>query len=390
MWEVTEAHAASLLSGSLGTEPAGTRVLDLVRRHGALRVPNDFTIVIVSPATLMSGARGYQENLERSLKQLSVPGRIRLITEADALKRVETMGSTPARPGHALLIAVSGTRGMPVPSSTLGLLRYLDAKAIRYRLFSVDNRQGSFSAVDQLGSIMSAAGGALFGLHTACVPRSTWFLGIDLAHPKDRDHSCLAVSLVRPDGTHAHTWRSRQARDETADRTALSALLAAASQFMKTHAERSCPVVVVRDGRHMHHESAGLIPEVLQRPTTVLELAKGGAPLVYDGETFDAPPAGTALQIEGGLTALICPVRHKRGRAGWPTTHRVIVRAECDELCLGVQSAAKAMIGLSYAPGLGLEAHALCAPIYWADGIASAGFASLQFCGQDFTDFSTM
>jgi hypothetical protein len=286
------------------------------------------------------------------------------------LKRLTEYEKSPSelKASKVLLIGVVGKRGEPLDAEVGRTLQRLDAASVPYRLFSVGNAQLKWSAFDQLGSLLQAASGIPHKLRLPWVrvDDPPFLLGVDLGHPMRSRDSWATISIVSYEGIHLGSWRARQRRNETFDADLLKSGLSWAKERMQQGSPGRLPgVLVVRDGRLHKHETVEAYSKGLGCPTSFVEFAKYDNPEMF---TLDPRPTpvhgGTECLVEGSCTPFIAPISPRLPQ-DLSRVFKLHMREQDDGLSLGMDRVSNVLIGLSYAPALGLQPHALPAPVYW-------------------------
>ena len=253
-----------------------------------------------------------------------------------------------------------------------------------YRLFSYDNPALKWSALDQVGSLLMAAGGMPFQLELPWPdPEHTpYILGVDLGHPIARRDSWVVMSLMDGRGNLIESWRHRQKLDETIEPRVLESGLRWAREKARTHGRRKADFMVIRDGRLHKGERIDTYRRILGKDFTFLELIKYDNPeICIPGPSPSAVPAGFECHVDGDETPYIVPVAPRLAN-DLARPFKLHMPPYWDGLNLGMETVSAIITGLCYTPGLGLATHALPGPIYWADGIAAIGETNHQFAGQ--------
>lgn len=362
---------------------AGDRVSILLARCGAHSVPAGMNVELVCEDGRNPKAEGYRQLLLQAFAKCRVTARLTLTGYADVLARLAD-GAVPAA-AYCALVAVTGRKGQPLTAAAAGLIAQLERRSVPFRLFSLDNPALRWSALDQAGSLLMGAGGVPYTLELPWPETVTppYILGVDLGHPKARRASWVVMSLCDSHGTLIESWRHRQDLNETIGPDVLRSGLAWALGTARRHGGGDKPVfLVIRDGRVHEGEKVQDYRRVLGPRMTFVELAKSDNPEMFVPGAVPKPvQAGTECLPEGAVTPFYVPVSPRlAGDLARPL--KLHMPPDWDGLNLGIDAASEILTGLSYAPGLGLAAHALPGPIYWADGIAAIGETNHQFAGQ--------
>lgn len=193
----------------------------------------------------------------------------------------------------------------------------------------------------------------------------------------------MVMTLSDAQGILIESWRHRQELNETIGPAVLrNGLNWALAKARLNGGVEKPEFMVLRDGRLHEGEQVQAYRRILGRRITFVELAKYENPEMFvPGETPRPVPAGTECLPEGAVTPMIVPVG-PRLAGDLARTLKLHMAPDWDGLGFGMDKVSEIVSGLSYAPGLGLAAHALPGPIYWADGIAAIGDTNHQFAGQ--------
>ena len=382
-------HAkTSVLLGGGEKIIAGQKVGAFLGRHGYFQVPTTFRVVLVAQDVNAASVQHYAQEITSTLTRCRLSAPVNAMSCDQLLERIAR--GTALRSGWAYLIAVSGSRGEQLPSGVQPLLVAMDKNRIPYRLFSADNAAMNWSAFDQLGSLVAAAGGIpyVLGLPWPAEQPPAFFLGVDVGHPLQLRESWITLSLADHRGIHIQSWRCRQKRDETISDKALTAALTWAKGLIDSpNSPASGRVVALRDGRLHKGEQLRTYQEILGPRMTFVEFSKYQNPEMFiTGETPRPATAGTECQFANSTVRFITPIS-PRLAGDLSRTFKVRLEPEWDGLQFGMDCICEVIVGLSYAPGLGLQPHALPGPIYWADGIAAISETNHQFSGQNIVHY---
>ena len=389
----SDAHlTTSVHVGRHGHAPAGTWLPTLLRKHGMLSLPEGFGIDVVAEEPGATPVKQYAESLRKAMQAYGVGGTVSVngLQHAEQLcDRARTSSARPL-PARALLLGVPGHRGQVMAPGPSRLIEELQSAHVPFRLFSLENHEMDYSALDQMVSLVACSGGRAFGLELPWPEgvKNVACLGIDLGHPRDGRVSWLALSLVDSAGCHLRSWRRRQARDETPAPEALHAGLQWARSTMREAGVGTDGVLVLRDGRTMHHELFSDYEAVLGPQLTLVEVTKyNNPPLFLDGRSLSPAPPGTAGVVgDGVVTYMVTAPPAVKGQIPVPLKVQYARDNGGDRLGLGRKRIVELIAGMAYAPSLGFRPHSLPAPLYWADGIASIGPTNHQFSGQLHTE----
>jgi hypothetical protein len=318
-------------------------------RSGPHRVPSGFRIAIVTDEADQIAAKDYAANVREWLRFFRLArtlGEAESMVAAYPLKQVTerleqrlAKAEDSAFDGRAVLVALSGKPGVPIPQQQARLLELLAKFSIPFRCFSLDNDELKWSSRSQLMSLLQAAGGVPYALQLPMPPNleNVAFLGIDLGHPKHRRESWLAVSLVDRSGSLVGAYKCRQHRDETASPAMLADGLDWARATMETLPDKPTAVIVLRDGRMHQGERVDTYYEHLGQKTTLVEVTKYDNPAMF--ATVPRPrfaAGGSVVQPEGAEVCFLCPTGQVVDGQGVPSVLKVQLRRECDGLGLGL------------------------------------------------------
>ncbi len=378
--------ATRLEVGGGAIAQAGAKVSQHLMRHGFYNAPDQIRIDIVAPKNAGIPAKRYQQLLADALKRCHAHGTISLSSYEGFIKRYND-GKVAPEAGQVTLLAVTGKKGLPLEEDAANIIRMLSDAHRPFRMFSVDNTQLNWSALDQIGSLLSGAGGIAFITHLPWPEQveAPFILGVDVGHPMDLDESRVVISMLDHRGTHIRSWRFIQKRDETIGAAPLSKGLRLARQMAKEISGKKHPVfLVLRDGRLHQGERFETYQQILGRNITFVEFSKYDNPEMFTPGIRPTPaPAGSECLLEGSSTPFITPVSPRLAN-DLSRSFKLNMPAQWDGLNLGMDRVAEIITGLSYTPGQGLATHALPAPIYWADGVAAIANNNHQFSGIKF------
>jgi hypothetical protein len=368
-------------------------------RSGPHRVPSGFRIAIVTDEADQIAAKDYAANVREWLRFFRLA---RTLGEAESMvasyplkqvtERLEqrlAKAKDSAFDGRAVLVALSGKPGVPIPQQQARLLELLAKFSIPFRCFSLDNDELKWSSRSQLMSLLQAAGGVPYALQLPMPPNleNVAFLGIDLGHPKDREESWLVVSLVDRHGSLIGAYKCRQRRDETASPILLAEGLNWARSKIDTLLVEPSAVIVLRDGRMHKGERVQTYYEHLGLNTTLVEVTKYDNPAMF--ATTPRPrfaAGGSVVHPDDAEVCFLCPTGQVMDGQGVPSVLKLELHRDCDGLGLGLEAMTDVVAGLVSAPSLGTKAHRLPGPIYWADGIARSAPHTYKYAGQPVTE----
>lgn len=287
------------------------------------------------------------------------------------------------------LIAITGKKGTPLPEKQLTLLNYLDQVGYQYRLFSYDNDNLTYSASNQLMSLIEGAGGISYRLKLP-LPEAFddgAFFGLDVGHDATSKISNLVVSVVDCFGRHVISVKHQQPLNESIQTSTLNKILLkskdAAEAILGFNIEKA---IIFRDGKIPEKRKSSSFEcisdylEVFNCPTSIIELRKRQNPPIFVcdhkeqanvviGQKYQA--SGTHVQFFNAYAS----------NFGIPNTFKVAIPPKGDTLDWGIEAYSDILCGLCYSSSLGMKPH-LPGPIYWADGIAKTSETDNRFRGQ--------
>ncbi len=377
-------HAKTqLIFGGGHRAPAGVKVSTMLMKCGFYAVPENLRIVMTYPECGQAKAKTYQVMIANALKRCHAHGVVSMSAYEDIEVRLQSERDAFS-PGEVVLLAVTGHKGQPLSPAAEGLIQKMTERGVPFRMFSLDNPALNWSALDQVGTLISAAGGKPFVLDLPWPEHAPqpYLLGIDLGHPLRSRISHAVISLLDCQGTLIGSWKQEQMRDETFNPKALKQGLRWAVKTAQAHGGAANPdFLVLRDGRLFKGEPVSIYRRILGKRMSLVEFAKYDNPETFvDGATPAAAKAGTECVVAESDVRFITPLS-PRLPGDLARTFKINMAPDWDWLNLGLDLVAEIGCGLSYAPGLGLAPHALPAPIYWADGIAAVGEKNHQFAG---------
>lgn len=350
------------------------------RRHGLDGVPRGMVVTVCPVGEVPAGvAERFVAECRARARQFGIDARFGVLTPGPMVRHLRQMQAEAraAVPGRCVLLLLP-RRAEPAGADALELLRDLEASGVPCRRAFADD-PFEFSVSDQMPSLVMACGGTPHRVELSDIRQSLWSVGIDLSH-RGRE-STLALTLVDPAGRLHRAWTVRQARDETARESSLRAPLALARREL-TDADPGANVLVIRDGRTMERENPAQVHEAFGANTTVIEFRKRGNPMVIRpaGEPAVVPGPSAFVVGAGGVIFLAAAPSRLAGEP--PAVCKVVCDDRWNGLRLDHAELARALVRLAAAPGLGLHARHLPAPLYWADGLAGAGDGDLRHRGQ--------
>jgi hypothetical protein len=378
-WEDLHLSAKYILAGGRAI-PIDQNLAAALARFGPVRSPNNFRCIVFASAEHIGIAEKYGNILSQAFRRLNVSAHVKVVPlprdierNARYADRLREYGS-----GTIAVLGVSGKLGQPLPPAMSSFMGLLDERAVRYRLFSVENGAMQWSGFDQAGIILDSAGGTSYALDLPWPDhaRNTITIGLDLGHPRMKDHSWLAASLVGPNGRLIDANRFQQPRDETIRPRTLGKIMNWIKTALNERGIAPQSLLILRDGRLFENESISDYKRHLSCPFTFADITKGPVPLMTKGD-HTAPP-GSAFVTETGKMAFLM------GSQGIHPDHipkPVKVHLHHDELNLGLKTLCALLASLSHAPTLGLRPTRLPSPTYWADGFAGISETDHRFSG---------
>ena len=369
-----------------------------IAKNGAYEIPKNLEIVVVHDLELSEKATmvdDYCKAIEKKFAQVNRKNSSITIYKTNLEKTLDYVQQKIASPANTasnnrvFLIAITGKKGIPLPSKQLQLLDFLDQLDYQYRLFSYDNSKLIYSASNQLISLIEGAGGVSYRLKLP-FPESFEngvFFGVDLGHDADRGRSTLVVSVVDQYGGYVLSVKHRTQLNEAIDKGDLIDMLnraKSASEEKLGYAIRR--VIILRDGKIPEKKKASRFECIgdylgaLSCPTSVIEVRKRqNPPLYFTSDTGQAKKVfGYKFQAEGTDVQFF---NAYDSNFGIPNTFKVVIPNKGDAFGWGIDVFANIVAGLCYSPSLGMKPH-LPGPIYWADGIAKTSETDNRFRGQ--------
>ena len=364
---------------------AGSKVSSLLMKNGFYKDLGQLHIEMVVPGHADVKARFYQQQIANALGRCKSHGVVSLHTYEKFSGRMD--GSRDVMPENSVvLLAVTGKKGLPLAADARKLIELMTIAKIPFRMFSLDNPALNWSALDQVGTLVSGAGGIPFKVDLPWLDsnQKPFLVGVDLGHPMSQRVSRVVISLMDHQGILLGAWRCVQERNETIGENVLRQGLKWVLNTAKGHGNgRDAPsFLVLRDGRLHKGEKVAFYRQELGTNMTLVEFSKYDNPEMYVADSIPASvEAGTECLLEGSATPFIAPISPRLAN-DLAKTFKIKMDAAWDGLVLGMARVCEIIIGLSYTPGLGLAQHALPGPVYWADGIAAIGGMNNQFAGQ--------
>ncbi|PLX87895.1 MAG: hypothetical protein C0618_05670 [Desulfuromonas sp.] len=341
-------------------------------RVGPERNPDNFKLLLCcfsdDPRTLEI----YSYHLKDAFRRMNVYLNLKIIHPKEIQYEINN-GSSPV-----VLFGVNGKKGERLRAEEASFLDGLDAQRIPYRLFSLDNSALKWSAFDQAGILLESAGGSAYSVRLPAInsKHPLVFIGLDLGHPKHRKHSWLVATLVNEKGHLIGYWRGKQVRDETIrEKSLVDALNWCYLTLRKNFAGNYLPLIL-RDGRMFQHEKLEVYEPFFNNGFSFVEVIKHPVPLMITGES--CAQEGSFCKPKGSDYDFIVTSRSRnQSQINLPLKTRLVH----DGLSLGKEVVSDLIVGLCYAPTLGLSPTRSPAPIYWSNGLAAIGETNHQFSG---------
>lgn len=262
---------------------------------------------------------------------------------------------------------------------TLSLFSLLENAGVPFRrAFSNDPIQHSI--LEQIPSLLIAAGGIPHRSPTSITDQPIWTIGIDIGHAKANRYSTLALTLVNPDGLLSGAWTIDQPRDETVRSDYLQKLLKNCVSHL-SQCDKNPSIVVIRDGRPFKNENLAIYSEILKARFTFIEYRKRNNPQIVN--LFDKPVVVNEpfAAIVPGCNTMFLISQSGRDRFTPPRVTKIHWKERYNHLNLKPEDIARLITVSSTAPSLGCQPHIDPAAIYWADGIAGMDNIDTKFRG---------
>ena len=352
-----------------------------VSEFGFHTVPKNFTVNVGLENLGDPRARLYAECLLDAFDRYHCPVDVNVMSLGDMVEHGRHAGEVG-------LVALEGLKPTALRRNEREAMNELDRNAVPYRAFSLSNTQMKWSARDQAASLVYTAGGIPYRLHLPWPEgmEETFLIGVDLGHPYGTRESSLVVTLSDSHGIHLCSWRFAQKRDETADLNALETGLGFASKMAEEISGSSNGrFLVIRDGRRNQAERVFHYRRALGEQVTFVDLSKRVAGHAFErhGDRYLPIPGGTAIRYGENGPPILFPIDPATGEQ-MIRGQKILMRDNWDRLNLGLDTVAKLIAGLCYAPSLGMKPHASPGPVYWANGVASIKPENCQFRGQNY------
>ena len=372
---------AALLRAGTRLLPVTTKRDQMYRSDGFVDVPNGFSVVVVPTDGLTPvDVQPTLQALRKVMHERRITPLVRTLDVRAVRRRLDELDAAPEsriRPPDAMLLLLPRKEG-GLSAETKSVLDRLDAHRVPWRRCYADDDK-RWSVRDQLGSLLTAAGGTPFELVWPENIGPLWSIGFDLSHPVGSQSSTLCCTLVKPNGRLECAWTIAHRRDETINQASLKLILKAVQARLPNDAR----VLMIRDGRLFERELDQTYLHTLTNPCSLVELRKRGNPLLVTGSKEPLLPSqATAAVFDQRHIAFLVAHPEMTPTSGYPTVLKLTTRPSWDGLNLGLELLVSAVMHLTHAPSLGLAPSKLPAPIYWADGIAKASGERLNFRGQ--------
>ena len=377
--------ATQIEAGNGGIATAGSKLSLMLQTHGFHAAPDRLHFILAAEQSEHPSLAAYQHFLARAFARCKVHASFDVVPTASVLlDRLNNHAQGCDRP--VVVVAVKGSKGDTLSPAESKMIRDLEGHGYPFRMYSLDNRSLDWSALDQAGSLVAAAGGISHILHLPWTEKhpTPFVLGVDLGHPRATEHSVVAFSLLDHRGVHLATLRTAQRRDETVrERTLKTGLRWAREEMARRLQGRHFPgVLILRDGRLFENEPMRTYSDAFDGAVTLVEFTKRMTPVMFvPGDKLRSAPGGCEFRPSDGETSYVVPLP-PRLSSDLARVFKVRVRGSADGLGLGLSRTVEILVGLAYSPSLGLAPHALPGPLYWADGIAAISETNHQFSGQ--------
>ena len=376
-----------------------------IKRAGIFSLKSCFTIYVVhdtaSPEKTPQ-VNEYCKNISRKFNEINKTEYTLTIKKTSLDKALtsseEGLKKTnrPSLQSTVFLVAITGKVGDRLPAKQARLLDSLDELDQPYRLFSYDNQNLSFSASNQIISLLQSVGGRPYRLklpYPEDFSRGV-FIGLDLGHDKINRKSNLVLSVMDSYGEYILSVKMfNQPLNESNNSEVLKKILRKAfeeASLKLDYAIEKC--IILRDGLippkrlSSSLESIEDYLEALRVPTTIIELRKRGNPPLYlkDENNNLKIADGLKYQPRGSQVRFFNAYESKFGLSN---VFKVNIPRNGENFGWDIDSYTEILCGLCYSPSLGTKPHAP-GPIYWADGIAKTSETNNQFRGQYVIDYN--
>jgi hypothetical protein len=368
------------IGDSANTSPP-SRLNELYREMGFDYVPDNFTIIL---CPLEKSSPGIAQEFSYRLKQAAAQRQINVKVISTNHGVISARLDEIATSGEGIkaercVLFILPTKGQSPAESSLALFKKLEDRKVPFKRAYADDPL-KFSIPDQLPSILMAASGRPHQSPTEVSGRPIWTVGVDLSHRVKQRASILCLTLVNPNGELVGAWKSEQQLDETArDETLVNLLSRCRTRLLSF--DPSPRVMVLRDGRLFSGENSDLYSQELGATVSLFEFRKRGNPQIVFSDTPNLiPNIPIAAMIQGERTMFITTAP-PRSQNDLPAVSKVTWHKEWNRIELTTGEVGRLLSTSATAPGLGLHARHLPAPIYWADGLAGASDEDLRFRG---------
>lgn len=347
---------------------------------GAEAVPNGLEFRVCTFHDKPKALEQYAQQLADACRRIHVAATLKIMTPEDAplIVTAESEKKLGGRRDLAILLGVRGRKGEKLSDPELSYLSNLDKMRIPYRLFSLDNQALKWSAFDQAGILLESAGGSAYSIHLPDIKPGPplVFVGLDLGHPRHSRRSWVVATLVDERGHLIGYWRDSQIRDETIRNESITAALNWIYLTLRKKFAGEYRGLILRDGRMFRHESIEAYAPFFRHDFSFVEVIKHPVPLMLS-ENGCAPEGSLCVPKDSECFFLLTSRSRNQSQINLPLK----IHPVYDGLSLGRDRLAQLIVGLCYAPTLGLSHTRSPAPIYWANGIAAIGETNHQFSG---------
>lgn len=361
---------ASLTSGS----GLSKNLLQLVRSEKAIKPAAICMGLLGGSVRQLSKAMEIARLVNQVLREWGCPGNMVDLGGGDTIDDFLTNDAVGM---PIILIPLEGKLGDRPPSEALVWMKYLNERRIAFQICSTSSNP-IYSRHGLAMAILAKVGGLHFCTELLQTDefRRCWFIGLDLGRGGIDDARIAVITLTDSSGRFLAYWRAIKNKTESLP---LQLLIEGIRWVVdKAHSiDASRNVVLIRDGRIPKDERVEDYATAMNGlPFTLVEYAKGGAPLIHCDH--DQPSPGTLVQPTKAAYSTFYPCLSPQDGI---LTSPVKFSMPFNSMKFSPSQMGKFLTALCHAPTLSYQPASTPAPIQWANGLAKISYTDLQFSG---------
>jgi hypothetical protein len=308
------------------------------------------------------------------LREWGCPGSMVDLGGGDA---IEDFLANDAIGNPIILIPLEGKLGDRPPVEAFTWMKYLNDQGIAFQICSTSSNP-MYTRHGLAIAILAKAGGIHFStepLH-ADEFRRCWFIGLDLGRGGLDDARVVVITLTDSNGRFLAYWRAIKNKTESLPlHLLIEGIRWIADQARSIDPRRN--IVLIRDGRIPKDEQLEDYATAMNGlPFTLVEYAKGGAPLIH--RNHDQPSPGTLVIPTAAAYSTFYPCQSPQAGI---LTSPVKFSMPFNSMKLSPHQMGTFLTALCHAPTLSYQPASTPAPIQWANGLAKLSYTDLQFSG---------